>query len=295
MSYTGKKLCGVVVPLVTPLRDRETLDADGMKRMIEYVITGGVNAIFILGSTGEGPALHWELRRETVKTTVELTAGRVPLLVNISCDSAEESIRFAGFCEKHGVDAVVASPPCYLPYQDDELIEFYRILTNRTNLPVYVYNMPELTKVSISLNALEQILELPGVAGVKDSSGDLEFFRALTEKFAGRKELSIFMGPDALTRQALALGADGGVNSGANFRPEIYSGLYRSMKAGNQIDADHFQKEILELQKIYQVRPGSPGVIRGLKRVLSEKGLIRNIPVFPGMPCLEERSMQEGF
>ncbi len=284
MSYNGQKLTGIVVPMVTPLNRDGSLDLTGLKSMLEHEISGGVSGIFILGSTGEGPALKWDLRREMVCATVALLQGRLPLLVNISSESADESISFAQFCEQHGADAVVASPPCYLVNEGEELIAFFKGITEAIKLPVYVYNMPELTKIFIPLKEMEVILEIPGIAGVKDSSGDMAFFKELVSKNCGREDLSIFMGPDALTLQALQLGADGGVNSGANLRPEIYSGLYRSVKAGSATDAERFQLEILALQEVYKGRPGSAGVLRGLKKALAEKGLLQNFLAFPGIP-----------
>lgn len=283
LESSEKKLKGTVVPLVTPLSTPDELDVAGLVRMIDYVVDGGVSAIFVLGSTGEGPALPWELRREVVKQSVRLVGKRIPLLVNVSSDSAGESLKFATFSEQCGADAVVASPPCYLPNSDDELVEFYRTMARSISIPVYVYNMPELTKVFIGLEALKKILELPNIGGIKDSSGNFEFFTRLLEQFRGRDDLSVFMGPDTLTRKALELGADGGVNAGANLRPEFYSGLYKAVLSGNRSEAEVCEAGIRLLQDIYKGRPGSPGVIRGLKRMLSEKGLIRNVLSFPGI------------
>jgi dihydrodipicolinate synthase/N-acetylneuraminate lyase len=283
LNSSEKKLKGTVVPLVTPLSTPYKLDVDGLARMIDYVVDGDMSAIFVLGSTGEGPALPWVLRREMVKRSVEFVSKRIPLLVNVSSDSAGESVKFAMFSESSGADAVVASPPCYLPNSDDELFEFYRTMARSVSIPVYVYNMPELTKVFIGLEVLKRILELPNIGGIKDSSGNFDFFTRLLELFRGCDALSIFMGPDTLTRKALEMGADGGVNAGANLRPEFYSGLYKAVLNGDCAQAFSYEESILLLQEIYKVRPGSVGVIRGLKRMLSEKGLIRNVLSFPGI------------
>ena len=282
LSYGKQKLRGTVVPLITPLLDPETPDTEGLRNMIEHVIDGGVSGIFVLGSTGEGPALPHAVRRQVVTESVRITSGRCTLLVNVSGDSPLDSIGSARFAEAAGADAVVASPPCYLPLNDAELTAFYQRLSESVRIPVYVYNMPELTNVKISMRALEKILPLPNIAGIKDSSGDMGFFKEILTRFGKLDGLSIFMGPDALTRQALLLGADGGVNSGANWKPEVYSGLCRAAADKKEEEMERCQRIILDVQNIYKCRSGSPGVIRGLKKVLADMGLIRNILAFPG-------------
>jgi 4-hydroxy-tetrahydrodipicolinate synthase len=115
---------GVIVPLVTPLLDRDTLDTGGLERLIEHVLAGGVQGLFILGTTGEGPSLGYRLRHELIERTCRLAAGRVPVMVGITDTAFIESVRLARTAADGGAAAVVAAPPYYYPARQLELVEY---------------------------------------------------------------------------------------------------------------------------------------------------------------------------
>jgi len=106
-------LRGIVPPLVTPLLDNNTIDVEGLERLIEHVIAGGVHGIFILGTTGEAQSLSFELRYDMIKQTAKILKNRLPLLVGISDTSLVDSVLLASLAAKCGADAVVSAPPYY--------------------------------------------------------------------------------------------------------------------------------------------------------------------------------------
>lgn len=279
-----EKIHGIVVPLVTPLMTPERIDEQAAERMVEHVIAGGVHAVFILGSTGEGPALAAEEQRRFIAVCVKAVAGRVPLLAGISGASAAGAVELGRFAADAGADAVVAAVPCFLPPDDGEIVHYYRTLAREVPLPLFVYNMPALTKVSLKLETVKRLAEIPGVAGYKDSSGDLDAFREAVKLFGGRPDFSLLTGPEDLTIETVAMGGDGGVNGGANLRPELYAGLYRAVKAGDRAAAEALQAEILGVVRSYGVPATTGGVIRRLKYELSRMGLLRNILAAPSLP-----------
>src|SRR5436309_1558702 len=112
---------GIVLPLVTPLLDRDVLDRAGLERLIEHVLAGGVHGLFLLGTTGESSALSSTLRREFVKAAVAQVNGRVPILVGVSDTSVVESLRLANDVAELGANAIVATTPYYLPLDETEL------------------------------------------------------------------------------------------------------------------------------------------------------------------------------
>ena len=248
------------------------------------MIEGGVHGIFILGSTGEGPALSGEAQREFIRICVDAVGGRVPLLVGISEASAVESVRLGKFAAEAGADAVVAAVPCYLPPDEDEQVAFYRYLAEAVPLPLFVYNMPSLTRVSLQLSALERILVLPGVVGYKDSSGDLAAFRAVLERFGSRPDLSLLVGPDELTGEAVLLGGDGGVNGSANLNPRLFADLYEAAKRKDSGKVAELQARVLEQGKLYGTPVTTAGVIRRMKREAARMGLCRNVLAVPTLP-----------
>lgn len=287
MQMKNGKVHGIVVPLVTPLSSPERIDEEAAERMIEHVIAGKVHAIFILGSTGEGPALLPEEQRRMIRVCAKAAKGRVPLLVGISGSSAAAAAELGRFAAAERADAVVAAVPCFLPPEEEEIVAYYRMLVREIRLPLFVYNMPSLTKVPLKIGTLRRLAELPGIAGYKDSSGDLEAFREAVELFGSRDGFSLLVGPEELTAEAVAMGGDGGVNGGANLRPELYVGLYEAAKAGDRERLSVLQNKVLDVVRTYGSPVTTGNVIRQLKYELSRCGLIRNILASPSLPMGE--------
>lgn len=279
-----KKYHGILVPVVTPLDSPGTVDLPAVRPFFDYMINGGVHGIFILGSTGEGPALSIAEQKKFILESVKVTASRVPLLVGISGTSGMESIELGRFALEAGADAVVAAPPCYIPAEnEEEIFNYYKILSEEFSGKLFVYNMPALTKVAISPDLALRLLALPGVIGYKDSSGILEDLLYVLRESRDLGK-AIFVGPEHLTLQAMLAGADGGVNGGANLLPELFSGLVAAVDAGDAEKMNALQREIEDFQPNYGTPCTCPGVIRALKRALSGKGLIKNILAFPNLP-----------
>lgn len=279
-----KKYRGILVPAITPLDTPCTVDLPAVKPFFDYMISGGVHGIFILGSTGEGPALSVAEQKKLILESVKVIGSRVPLLVGISGASGTESIELGKFALAAGADAVVAAPPCYIPAETDaEIFNYYQVLSEVFSGKLFVYNMPALTKVAISPDLALKLLALPGVIGYKDSGGKLEdlLYILRNGKHLGK---AIFVGPEHLTMQAMLAGADGGVNGGANLLPELFSGLVAAVDEGNTEKMNGLQKKIEDFQPAYGTPCTSPGVIRALKSGLSRKGLMKNIVAFPNLP-----------
>ena len=287
-----KRIEGIVPPVVTPLNKYGSLDCRALVRHHEYLLQNGVAALFVLGTTGEGPALPRRIKEEMIARTVENCAGRVPVLAGICADGLEDYLELACFAARHGASGVVAAPPCYLPLEEPELLEFFRILTLEQPLPVYVYNMPGMTKIDMQPRLLARIAQLPGIAGCKDSSGNFANFETLAAELRGREDFSLFMGPDALLGRALGVGACGGVNSGANLAPQFFVGLYRACRAGEMEKVRKFQQGIEALQKIYQFRENiCCGVAAGLKYGLCKLGIMEPHMIRPARPIESERGI----
>src|SRR5690349_7213390 len=121
-------LAGVIPPLITPLLDRDTLDAAGLERLLDHVITGGVHGVFILGTSGELAALSPRLRRELIDRTLRHVAGRVPVVVGVTDTWAGESVGLARKAADAGATAVVVTVPYYLPPDQVELERSVRML-----------------------------------------------------------------------------------------------------------------------------------------------------------------------
>lgn len=267
-------LRGIVPPLVTPLRDRDALDEAGLERLIEHVLAGGVDGIFLLGTTGEAPGLSHRLRAELVERTCRHVAGRVPVLVGVTDTSFVESVSLAERAARAGARAVVVSAPYYFPAGQPELAEYLEHLIPELPLPALLYNMPRHTKVTFGLETLRRAAQMPKVAGLKDSSGDMVYFQRALRLARARPDWSVFVGPEELLAQALGAGAHGGVCGGANLVPRLFAELYRAASEGDSERAARLHARVLRLSEtVYAVGRHPSRLIKGIKCALSLLGV----------------------
>ena len=264
-----QKLTGIVPPLVTPLSDRDALDLAGLERLIDHVIAGGVSGVFVLGTTGEAPSLSYRLRREVIDRAAKIVRGRVQLLVGVTDTSAVETVALTKHAADAGADAVVLAPPYYLIASQAELLEYLQRLTPQLALPVYLYNMPALTKVSWEQDTVRRALELPKIIGLKDSSQNILYFNRVREMTANREDWSLLVGPEEMLAQTAFLGGDGGVCGGANIFPKMYVDLYNSAKSGDVERARQLHRRVLLFSStMYQANRQNSNIIKGLKAAL---------------------------
>jgi len=259
--------------MVTPLLGRDQLDVPGLERVLERVIAGGVHGVFILGTTGEAPSLSYRLRREVIDRACQFVRGRVPVIVGITDTSVVEAINLAGHAATAGAQAVVTAAPYYFPEGQPELVEWAQKLVPDLPLPVYFYNMPQMTKVTFEPETIRQLTQLDGIAGLKDSSGDVSYYQKLVEVAKARPDWRVLVGPEHLLVETLRLGGHGGVNGGAQLDPGLLVGLYDATLRGDQASVERLQARLVQLGEIYRVGQYASTVIKGVKCALNLLGI----------------------
>jgi dihydrodipicolinate synthase/N-acetylneuraminate lyase len=269
--------------MVTPLTDRDTLDVAGLERLVERLVTGGVAGIFALGTTGEAPSLSYRLRRELIEHTCRFVRGRIPVLVGITDTSLVESATLARHAAGCGAAAVVTSAPFYFPAGQPELREYLEQLLPELPLPLMLYNMPALTKTSFSGEVVSWALDQEAIVGLKDSSGDLVYFRRMRRLAAkARPDWSFLVGPEELLAESVLLGGHGGINGGANLHPSLYVSLYEAAKAGDLAMARELSSRVMDLSEaIYRVGKHGSAIIKGLKCSISILGVCDDFMAAP--------------
>lgn len=260
--------------MITPLRGRDELDLPGLEQLIEHILAGGVSGLFILGTTGEGPSLSYRVRRELVERVCRQARGRVPVLVGITDTAFIESVNLARHAMDRGADAVVLAPPYYLPEGQPELQEYLDHLVSELPLPLFLYNMPALTKVSFELETLRRALDEPRIVGLKDSSGNMVYFHRAVGLLRSRPDWTLLIGPEELLLDAVIAGGHGGVNGGANLFPQLYVRLFEAAQAGDLPRARRFHACILRVSNsLYHVGRHPSAIIKGLKCALACRGV----------------------
>ncbi len=267
-------LTGIIPPMITPLRGRDELDVAGLERLIERILSGGVNGLFILGTTGEGPSLSYRLRRELIQRVCKQVYGRVPVLVGITDTAFVESVNVARAAAESGADALVVAPPYYLPEAQPELQEYLDHLVPELPLPLYIYNMPALTKVHFELDTVRRAMDNPRIIGLKDSSGDLNYFKQAAELIKQRPDWSLLIGPEEKLFDTLQLGGHGGVSGGANLFPKLYVAVVEAHRAGDLARAQELQRHIQRVSdSFYRIGKHSSSIIKGIKCALACLGV----------------------
>lgn len=281
------RISGIVPPLVTPLSARDQLDHAGLERLINHVIDGGVSGVFVLGTTGEAPSLSYRLRRELIAATVSLVAGRVPVLVGVTDTAFVETVALADFAAEQGADAAVLTTPYYFPAGQTELTRYVQNVAPLIPLPLMLYNMPAMTKVSFELATLRTLSSIESIIGVKDSGGDLDYFRSLCRLKMDRPDWTILMGPEAMLPEAIAAGGDGGVAGGANVIPETFTRCFDALQNGDHDAADQLMEAIKAFQQIYEIGKYASRHIKATKSALSLLGICEDLPADPFNRFLE--------
>ena len=270
-------LCGIIPPLVTPLKDNETLDVESLENLIEHLIAGGVHGLFILGTTGEEQSLSYAIRQQMIVESARINRGRLPLLVCITDTSIVESIKLANIAKECGADGVVSAPPYYFATGQPELAQFYEELVPQLPLPVFLYNMPSHVKVSFAPDTVARIARNPQVVGFKDSSANAVYVQSVMYKMQHRPDFAMLVGPEEITGECVLLGAHGGINGGANMFPKLYVGMYNAAKAGDLARVRELQQHIMQIStSIYTVGRHGSSYLKGLKCALSLLGIIKD-------------------
>jgi 4-hydroxy-tetrahydrodipicolinate synthase len=293
-------LTGIIPPMITPLRDRDSLDVPGLERLIEHILTGGVSGVFVLGTTGEGPSLSYRLRRELIDRVCRRVNNRVPVLVGITDTAFVESVNLARHAASAGADAVVIAPPYYLPEGQPELLEWLDHLVPEIPLPLFLYNMPAVAKVSFEPETVRRAMQNPRIIGIKDSSGDPASFQKLRALVPARSDWSLLVGPEELLAESLLAGGHGGVCGGANLFPRLYVRLFEAARDQDHGRVNELNAVVLRVgQTLYRVGHHSSAIIKGIKCALACLGVCDDFMAEPfhrfraeERACIE-RSLQE--
>ena len=285
-------LKGIIPPLVTPLIDDSTIDEEGLKKLIEHIISGGVHGVFLLGTTGEAPNLSYKLRKEFIEKACAFINKRIPVLVGITDTCMACSLEIAESARKNGADAVVVASPYYLPIDENEFIKYLEDLIPELPLPFLLYNMPSCTKLHMSVETVKRAKDL-GAIGIKDSSGNMDYFKSLIEELKDSPEFSIIIGTEVFLPETIMNGGHGGVVGGANFFPRLFVDLYEASLARDMEKIDELREKVIMIGKtIYDVVSTSSRHIKTTKTALSALGICNDYVAHPFRKSNESESIQ---
>ena len=260
--------------MVTPLSGPDELDLEGLERLVEHILAGGVHGLFLLGTTGEGPSLSYKLRMELVERVCAQVNGRVPILVGITDTSFTESVDLAQYAHDEGASAVVLAAPYYFPARQDDLFRYIQHMAAELPLPIFLYNMPSHTKLRFEVDLIKQALQIPNVVGLKDSSGQFVYFQAVQLALKERPDFTLLVGPEEMLGATVLFGGHGGVPGGGNLFPRLYVELFEAAMAGDLETTRRLHAQTIRIStKLYCVGNYGTGITKAIKSALSSLGV----------------------
>ncbi len=206
---------GSIVALVTPFTEHGEIDFPSVDALIEWHIAEGTNAIVLCGTTGESPTLHAEEKEALFKRAARQARGRISLIAGTGTHSTSMSVALTKMAKKEQMDAAIVVVPYYNRPTPEGCIRHYQEIS-KVELPLIVYHHPGRTGVWLSTETLASIASLPGVVGIKEASGNIEF----AEKLIKSTEVPVFCGDDVLTPAMMQKGARGSISIVANLVPK---------------------------------------------------------------------------
>ncbi|TDW65925.1 dihydrodipicolinate synthase family protein [Kribbella pratensis] len=250
------RLTGVVPPLVTPLTPSYDVDTASLARLIQYQLAGGVNGVFVLGTSGEGTFLTDEQRQVVLETTVAEVAGQVPVLAGVIDTSTNRVAAHVSAALKAGVDALVATAPFYAATHRAEIERhFARLAALAGDTPLYAYDIPSRVGTKLPASVVMALGEQGVIAGVKDSSGQETSLRelVLSRREKQLDDFAIMTGSEVTVDSALAFGVDGVVPGLGNVDPAGYVRLFKAAVGGDAAAARAEQDRLFRLFDIINV------------------------------------------
>ena len=243
------KIHGIIPAMVTPLNKSGEINETALRRLVDFLIDGGVHGLFANGSQGEFWAFSFEEKRRVLEIVVEQTAERVPVYAGTGAITTREAAALTKDAQDVGVDAVSVITPFFIVPTPDELYGYYRDVAKATSLPVLLYGNPGRTNVPLPPDLVRRLSEIDNIVGIKDSSGDLslvlEYVRLTDKSFA------VLLGRDTLICSGILGGAKGSIAATGNVAPALIVSIYDKVQAGDLDGARQAQKELAPLRNAF--------------------------------------------
>jgi 4-hydroxy-tetrahydrodipicolinate synthase len=276
-----QRLNGVVVPMVTPLTAGGEIDEESTGRLVEYLIAGGVNGIFALGSSGECVSLTWSKQIQLLRAVVKYVHRRVQVCAGLSSNSLEETYERANDIATAGADFAVALTPYYFRTSQSEMLRFFSSIADHSPLPVLAYNIPFRTNNTVEPATIEKLRHHPNFVGIKDTVNDFARTLAILNYVRHDASFSYMHGNELLALPAAEAGAAGCVVSIGNFAPAFMVEAWKAAAAGDHDAIARYQPRIASMMKVFgllEAKPQDSTVLRlmAIKAVLEILGLIQS-------------------
>jgi 4-hydroxy-tetrahydrodipicolinate synthase len=262
-----KKFKGTGVAIVTPFKNDSSIDFAALGRVINHVITGGVNYIVALGTTGESVTLSKDEKKAIISYVVEVVDNRVPLVVGIGGNNTQEIINSVRHSVLTGVDGILSVAPYYNKPSQKGLFQHFKAIATSSPLPLIIYNVPGRTSCNITSDTcLELAHSCDNIVAVKEASGDIsQIMRIIKGK---PDSFSVISGDDMMTIPIIAAGGTGVISVLANAFPAQTSELINHSLKNNFKSAREIQFRFLEMIELLFI-DGNPSGVKAMLNIMN--------------------------
>lgn len=253
------ELKGIVVPIVTPMNEDESINTDELRRQVDRQIEAGIHGIFPFGTNGEGYILNFDEKKLVLQTVIDQVAGCVPVYAGTGCISTKETIEQCKMAMDCGADVLSVITPSFAKASQHELIVHYETVAAAVpEAPIVLYNIPARTGNALAPETVAELAKIDNIVGAKDSSGDWTNLSAYIE-LTKDMDFAVLSGNDSLILKALQAGAKGAIAGCANVYPKNMVGIYENFKKGDLEAAQKCQDAVAPLRACFKY--GNPNTV----------------------------------
>lgn len=236
---------GILTAMITPFTENG-VNFEEFGKMIEFQISGGADALVVLGTTCEPATMTEEEKTEVIKYAVKKAGGRIKIIVGTGSNDTNKAVANSIRAEKLGADGVLAVTPYYNKCTQKGLFAYYAAICASVKIPVIAYNVPSRTAVNILPETAEKLAALPNMAGIKEASGNMAQVCETMRRIRGKMDL--YSGEDFLNLPMLAIGGAGLISVTSNIAPSLVKKMYCLVKANKLDEANALQDFLLPLE-----------------------------------------------
>jgi len=276
---------GSIVALVTPMHADGSLDLVAYRRLIDWHIAEGTDAIVAVGTTGESPTVSVDEHCELIRVAVEQANKRIPIIAGAGGNSTAEAIELTAYAKSVGADAVLSVVPYYNKPTQEGLYHHFKAIADAVDIPIILYNVPARTVADLANDTVVRLASVRNIVGIKDATGDIgrgiALIAALPDTFA------VYSGDDSSAVALMLMGGKGTISVSANVAPRAVHELCKAAVAGDTRKARDWQHKTLGLHRVQGVEPNPIPIKWALQHMgLIEAGL--RLPLVPLSPALHD-------
>ena len=269
---------GSMVALVTPMNEDGSLDLPALRRLVDFNIENGTDAIVAVGTTGESPTLDMDEHCQVIRRTVECAKGRVPVIAGTGANSTTEAIELTRCAEQSGADACLLVTPYYNKPTQEGLYLHHKAIAEAVPIPQILYNVPGRTACDMLPETVERLASIPNIVAIKEATGNLDRARDILRRCGDK--IDLYSGDDATACDVILLGGKGNISVTANVAPKLMHEMCKLGLERREKDARAINDRLMSLSKNLFIEANPIPV----KWALKEMGLIQSgirLPLTP--------------